>query len=82
MRRAAAEGAQKFDFLRGGEPYKYAWGARDRQLLSVTLTGSSAMPTSSPDWLRGYPQSLRDTLGRGARALFPRSSHPAFSGAA
>ena len=38
MRRAAAEGAQKFDFLRGGEPYKYAWGARDRQLLSVTLT--------------------------------------------
>jgi CelD/BcsL family acetyltransferase involved in cellulose biosynthesis len=26
---AAAEGARSFDFLRGGEPYKYRFGARD-----------------------------------------------------
>jgi CelD/BcsL family acetyltransferase involved in cellulose biosynthesis len=37
MRRAAAEGAHTFDFLRGAEPYKYAWGAQDRQLLSLSL---------------------------------------------
>jgi CelD/BcsL family acetyltransferase involved in cellulose biosynthesis len=37
MRRAAAEGAHSFDFLRGAEPYKYAWGARDRQLLSLSF---------------------------------------------
>jgi CelD/BcsL family acetyltransferase involved in cellulose biosynthesis len=27
---AKAEGAASFDFLRGREPYKYAWGARDQ----------------------------------------------------
>jgi len=27
---AIAEGAREFDFLRGGETYKYAWGAADR----------------------------------------------------
>jgi CelD/BcsL family acetyltransferase involved in cellulose biosynthesis len=27
---AANEGASEFHFLRGGESYKYAWGARDR----------------------------------------------------
>jgi CelD/BcsL family acetyltransferase involved in cellulose biosynthesis len=37
IRCAAAEGAQVFDFLRGAEPYKHAWGARDRQLLSVSF---------------------------------------------
>lgn len=37
MRSAAVEGAHAFDFLRGGEPYKYAWGARDRRLLSLSF---------------------------------------------
>lgn len=37
MRRAASEGAEIFDFLRGAEPYKYAWGARDRQLWSLSF---------------------------------------------
>jgi CelD/BcsL family acetyltransferase involved in cellulose biosynthesis len=37
MRCAAAEGAHTFDFLRGAEPYKYAWGAQDRRLLSVSF---------------------------------------------
>lgn len=32
MMTAVDEGAQAFDFLRGAEPYKYGWGARDRTL--------------------------------------------------
>ncbi|CAH2601939.1 GNAT family N-acetyltransferase [Rhodovastum atsumiense] len=34
---AHAEGAREFDFLRGPEPYKYAWGAVDRPLLRLDL---------------------------------------------
>ncbi len=29
---AVKQGAREFDFLRGAEPYKYAWGAKDRPL--------------------------------------------------
>ncbi|MEA2857910.1 MAG: hypothetical protein QOH98_2231 [Methylobacteriaceae bacterium] len=42
MRDAAAEGAHTFDFLRGAEAYKYAWGARDRPLFSVSLARQRA----------------------------------------
>jgi CelD/BcsL family acetyltransferase involved in cellulose biosynthesis len=31
LRTAVSEGAACFDFLRGKEPYKYRWGARDHQ---------------------------------------------------
>jgi CelD/BcsL family acetyltransferase involved in cellulose biosynthesis len=34
---AIAEGAREFHFLRGGESYKYAWGAIDRPNLARTL---------------------------------------------
>lgn len=34
---AANEGAGMFDFLRGGETYKYDWGARDRFNVRYTL---------------------------------------------
>lgn len=30
MTEAAGEGIKEFDFLRGSEPYKYGWGAKDR----------------------------------------------------
>jgi CelD/BcsL family acetyltransferase involved in cellulose biosynthesis len=30
IKNAKAEGCRHFSFLRGGEPYKYAWGALDR----------------------------------------------------
>jgi CelD/BcsL family acetyltransferase involved in cellulose biosynthesis len=30
MREAIAEGCREFHFLRGGEAYKYAWGAEDQ----------------------------------------------------
>jgi CelD/BcsL family acetyltransferase involved in cellulose biosynthesis len=35
---AAREGALAFDFLRGQEPYKYGWGARDRWTLRLAAT--------------------------------------------
>jgi CelD/BcsL family acetyltransferase involved in cellulose biosynthesis len=35
---AIAEGATQFDFLRGGEAYKYAWGAVDRPKISRHFT--------------------------------------------
>jgi CelD/BcsL family acetyltransferase involved in cellulose biosynthesis len=34
---AIGEGAREFHFLRGQEPYKYEWGARDRHSLRRTL---------------------------------------------
>jgi CelD/BcsL family acetyltransferase involved in cellulose biosynthesis len=34
---ALAEGATEFDFLRGGEPYKYLWGARDQESVRRVL---------------------------------------------
>lgn len=38
IEKAIAERAAHFDFLRGGEPYKYAWGAIDRGKVSRRLT--------------------------------------------
>ncbi|HEU4960455.1 MAG TPA: GNAT family N-acetyltransferase [Sphingomonas sp.] len=35
---AADEGTQRFDFLRGREPYKYAWGAHDEPRVRRTFT--------------------------------------------
>ncbi|HEX7048873.1 MAG TPA: GNAT family N-acetyltransferase [Longimicrobiales bacterium] len=37
IREAAREGAREFDFLRGREPYKYAWGAHDRPTYARRL---------------------------------------------
>jgi CelD/BcsL family acetyltransferase involved in cellulose biosynthesis len=34
---AVGEGAHEFHFLRGGEAYKYAWGAVDRVNAALTL---------------------------------------------
>jgi CelD/BcsL family acetyltransferase involved in cellulose biosynthesis len=39
---AQRHGAREFDFLRGREPYKYAWGAQDRPLLRLRLYHSAA----------------------------------------
>lgn len=33
MAQARDEGAQRFEFLRGAEPYKYAWGAQDEPVF-------------------------------------------------
>jgi CelD/BcsL family acetyltransferase involved in cellulose biosynthesis len=42
IERALAEGASAFDFLRGAEAYKYAWGAHDEPLLSQVLAPPGA----------------------------------------
>jgi CelD/BcsL family acetyltransferase involved in cellulose biosynthesis len=34
---AKHDGAREFDFLRGSEPYKYRWGARDRPQFRVRI---------------------------------------------
>lgn len=36
--RARADGARELDFLRGTEPYKYAWGAVDRPQLRLAVS--------------------------------------------
>lgn len=40
---AQASGATAFDFLRGAEPYKYAWGAVDQPLLRLDVTAASPL---------------------------------------
>lgn len=37
LEQAIEEGCHTFDFLRGGEAYKYRWGATDRPLYTVTI---------------------------------------------
>lgn len=37
IERAREEGCNEFDFLRGGEAYKYRWGAKDRWNYTVRL---------------------------------------------
>ena len=37
VERAAKEGCHTFDLLRGDEPYKYRFGAVDRELRTLTL---------------------------------------------
>lgn len=37
IKRSIEEGRKKFDFLRGGEKYKYGLGARERKLYKVTF---------------------------------------------
>ena len=37
MRRAIERGFDRFDFLRGNEPYKYLYGAVDRRVVHATL---------------------------------------------
>jgi len=38
IEQAIAEGVARFDFLRGDEAYKYAWGAVDRHKISLRLS--------------------------------------------
>lgn len=42
-------GRQRFDFLRGDEPYKYQWGAVDEPIHRLLITRAGAVePTSAP----------------------------------
>lgn len=44
IEQAVAEGAEEFNFLRGREPYKYDWGARDRFHLLLRYRSDSGAP--------------------------------------
>jgi CelD/BcsL family acetyltransferase involved in cellulose biosynthesis len=61
---ARAEGAVAFDFLRGSEPYKLAWGAAPVPTTRAVLTRGPA--AASPRALRSA-QSLEDVLKRAIR---------------
>jgi CelD/BcsL family acetyltransferase involved in cellulose biosynthesis len=52
---AIAQGAREFDFLRGDEPYKYLWGARNRENRRLLL------------WQPSFPASLAPSLNRWER---------------
>jgi CelD/BcsL family acetyltransferase involved in cellulose biosynthesis len=42
IRRALADGARRFDFLRGDEPYKYEWGAVDEPIQRILVRRDAA----------------------------------------
>lgn len=44
IRRAIELGRRRFDFLRGNEPYKYAWGAVDEPLARILVRRTAATP--------------------------------------
>jgi CelD/BcsL family acetyltransferase involved in cellulose biosynthesis len=60
-------GAAEFDFLRGDEPYKYAWKAADRENVRL-LIWRSAFPSRLAPWIN----RLERQVEHGARALARR----------
>jgi CelD/BcsL family acetyltransferase involved in cellulose biosynthesis len=52
---AAERGAREVDFMRGGEAYKYAWGARDRVLYRRTLAALAAASDAPGSAARARP---------------------------
>lgn len=46
---ARDEGARSFDFLRGQEPYKYRWGARDTTTFNRRLYRDAVLRRGAPD---------------------------------
>jgi CelD/BcsL family acetyltransferase involved in cellulose biosynthesis len=56
VRDAIASGCTQFHFLRGQEPYKYAWGAEDRWNVVLRLTPDrDRVPGSRPEPIRHAP---------------------------
>jgi CelD/BcsL family acetyltransferase involved in cellulose biosynthesis len=51
IERSVLAGARELDFLRGREPYKYQWGARDRPTCQLTLHRST--PPAAADSPQG-----------------------------
>ena len=46
IRRALTDGARRFDFLRGDEPYKYEWGAVDEPIQRILVRRDAARGTA------------------------------------
>ena len=49
LQESIRENLRQADFLRGREPYKYLWGARDRLMQRLFLWPDAAQPSESPD---------------------------------
>jgi CelD/BcsL family acetyltransferase involved in cellulose biosynthesis len=60
-------GASEFDFLRGDEPYKYAWQASDRENVRL-LIWRPAFPSRLAPWLN----RLERQVEHGAKAIARR----------
>jgi CelD/BcsL family acetyltransferase involved in cellulose biosynthesis len=54
---AIASGAEEFDFLRGDEPYKYAWKPQERRNLRLLI------------WKRSFPSCLTPRLNQAERHI-------------
>jgi CelD/BcsL family acetyltransferase involved in cellulose biosynthesis len=48
IEQAIAEGCTEFDFLRQGERYKYAWGARDRLNMRLRIRATQSETSATP----------------------------------
>jgi CelD/BcsL family acetyltransferase involved in cellulose biosynthesis len=66
--RAASEGCIEFDFLRGQEDYKYAWGATERPMLRRVIIPSALVPRATPARPAG-------TIPADSAANAPRAPH-------
>ncbi len=61
-------GATEFDFLRGDEPYKYAWKASDRENIRL-LIWRSAFPSRLAPWLNRMERGVEHGAKVVARRL-------------
>ena len=67
IKKAIANGAQEFDFLRGDEPYKPFWGAVERELFLVRLVSKKLKPTLANMAYRFARRSKHVTVGAASR---------------
>ena len=66
---AVAEGSREFDFLRGGENYKYSWGAADRWSGAADRAAMNRAVRPSIDRYRAGDISAEIAVMRAALAL-------------
>jgi CelD/BcsL family acetyltransferase involved in cellulose biosynthesis len=57
VRRALGRGLSRFDFLRGDEPYKYEWAARDEPILRLLVRRAGAGHDRDGNGSVGVPQA-------------------------
>jgi CelD/BcsL family acetyltransferase involved in cellulose biosynthesis len=65
IRQAIEGGKRTFDFLRGGEPYKYRWLARDRQNLRLRigqLTARSRLAWKLSFWQEAAERKVKEAV--------------------
>jgi CelD/BcsL family acetyltransferase involved in cellulose biosynthesis len=76
IERAADEGCATFDLLRGDEPYKYRFGAVDREVRTLTLVRRDARSDACPTRVRA-PDELPAGAARRADQRAHLAARPA-----